>query len=45
MSGNIDKILSNLSKRTAKDIERIEKETEEKRKAWMNQRSFLVDKK
>jgi hypothetical protein len=39
MTSNLDKILSDIKKRTAEDIKRIEKEQEEKRKLWMSGRN------
>ncbi len=41
MSGNLDKILSNIQKRTAKDIEALEEASEKKRGTWMNKRSHI----
>lgn len=41
MSGNLDKILLDMKKRTTKDIEKLEKESKEKQASLMGRRTFL----
>jgi predicted DNA-binding transcriptional regulator len=41
MSGNLDKILEDMRKRTSKDMEKLERETKEKQASLMGRRNFL----
>lgn len=40
---SLDKIMADLKKRTKADIERIEKDSERRRKAWMRTERFGDD--
>ena len=40
MSGNLDKILEGLKKRTSADIKKAEEESKTKHEAWMKRRPF-----